>query len=115
MNKYVFGEQTLAYIDLDLYIQRTSTDKTIFEVSSSPALQTLIQHVLHQVSQHFLCLPVHLQVFGFMTTLNYFIAFSNHSSHALNYIYFTQAYSSNYIFKCTLRLKFSPIMYQSFS
>ena len=53
MNKYVFGEQTLAYIDLDLYIQRTSTDKTIFEVSSSPALQTLIQHVLHQVSQHF--------------------------------------------------------------
>ena len=66
MNKYVFGEQTLAYIDLDLYIQRTSTDKTIFEVSSSPALQTLIQHVLHQVSQHFLLLPVHLQFLDYV-------------------------------------------------
>lgn len=48
-NKYVFGEQTIAYIDLDLYIERSSTEKTMFEVASSPALHKLIQHVLHQV------------------------------------------------------------------
>lgn len=48
-NKYVFGEQTIAYIDLDLYIERSSTEKTVFEVASSPALHKLIQRVLHQV------------------------------------------------------------------
>lgn len=45
----MFGEQTIAYIDLDLYIERSSTEKTVFEVASSPALQKLIQQVLHQV------------------------------------------------------------------
>lgn len=45
----MFGEQTIAYIDLDLYIERSSTERTVFEVASSPALHKLIQQVLHQV------------------------------------------------------------------
>ncbi|XP_062615540.1 transferrin receptor protein 2-like [Saccostrea cucullata] len=48
-NRYVFGAQTIAYIDLDLYIERSLADDTVFEVSSNPALNRLIQHILHQV------------------------------------------------------------------
>ncbi|XP_061171590.1 aminopeptidase NAALADL1-like [Saccostrea echinata] len=48
-NRYVFGAQTLAYIDLDLYIEKSLAHDAVFEASSSPALNRLIQHVLHQV------------------------------------------------------------------